>query len=99
METANLIKPFEASKLSETKSPVIVAIMVVMIMILQISYHSQNYSPHKMYIFLLKFKIRAFSLEFLHMRDFSTDAVSGIYDKSGVPGPSQEILSKLLLES
>ena len=41
METANLIKPFEASKLSETKSPVIVAIMVVMIMILQISYHSQ----------------------------------------------------------
>ena len=41
METANLIKLFEASKLSETKSPVIVAIMVVMIMILQISYHSQ----------------------------------------------------------
>ena len=52
-----------------------------------------------MYNFLLKFKIRAFSLEFLHMRDFSTDAVSGVYDKSGMPGPSQEILSKLLLES
>ena len=52
-----------------------------------------------MYNFLLKFKIRAFSLEFLHMRDFSTDAVSGVCDKSDVPGPSQEILSKLLLES
>ena len=50
-----------------------------------------------MYNFLLKFKIRAFSLEFLHMRDFSTDAVSGVCDKSDVP--SQEILSKLLLES